>query len=54
VDLFKYQTGANIVRANALQGPRHPTLGIAMDMSVQLQSESAAAAAADLVARTLG
>ena len=42
VDLFKYQTGANIVRANALQGPRHPTLGIAMDMSVQLQSESGA------------
>jgi 2-hydroxy-4-carboxymuconate semialdehyde hemiacetal dehydrogenase len=42
VDLFQYQTGGRIVRANALQGPRHPTLGIAMDMSVQLQSSTGA------------
>ena len=42
VDLFRYQTGADIVRANALQGPKHPTLGIAMDMSIQLQSASGA------------
>jgi len=42
VDLFRYQTGAEIVRANALQGPLHPTLGIAMDMSIQLQSATGA------------
>jgi 2-hydroxy-4-carboxymuconate semialdehyde hemiacetal dehydrogenase len=42
VDLFRYQTRADIVRANALQGPVHPTLGIAMDMSIQLQSASGA------------
>ncbi len=42
VDLFQYQTGGRIVRANAVQGPRHPTLGIAMDMSVQLQSTTGA------------
>ena len=42
VDLFAYQTGEAIVRAYALQGPIHPTLGIAMDMSVQLESRSGA------------
>jgi 2-hydroxy-4-carboxymuconate semialdehyde hemiacetal dehydrogenase len=42
VDLFQYQTGAPIVRAHALQGPQHPTLGIAMDMSIQLQSSTGA------------
>jgi 2-hydroxy-4-carboxymuconate semialdehyde hemiacetal dehydrogenase len=42
VDLFSYQTGEPIVRANALQGPCHPTLGIAMDMSIQLQSANGA------------
>ncbi len=41
VDLFAYQAG-RIVKANALQGPMHPELGIAMDMSIQLQSESGA------------
>lgn len=40
VDLFQYQTGEKVVRANAIQGPKHPELGIAMDMSIQLQSES--------------
>jgi len=38
VDLFQYQTGQQVVAANALQGPIHPTLGIAMDMSIQLKS----------------
>jgi 2-hydroxy-4-carboxymuconate semialdehyde hemiacetal dehydrogenase len=42
VDLFRYQTRSQIVRANAIQGPIHPTLGIAMDMSIQLQAESGA------------
>ncbi len=41
VDLFAYQAGA-IVEAHALQGPIHPELGIAMDMSIQLKSESGA------------
>jgi 2-hydroxy-4-carboxymuconate semialdehyde hemiacetal dehydrogenase len=42
VDLFRYQTGGEIVRANAIQGPIHPTLGIAMDMSIQLKSSTGA------------
>lgn len=41
IDLFAYQAG-RIVTANAIQGPRHPDLGIAMDMSIQLKSESGA------------
>jgi len=41
VDLFAYQAG-KIVQANAVQGPIHPELGIAMDMSIQLKSESGA------------
>lgn len=41
VDLFAYQAG-RIVQANAIQGPLHPELGIAMDMSVQLKSETGA------------
>lgn len=41
VDLFAYQAGP-IVQANAIQGPKHPELGIAMDMSIQLKSESGA------------
>jgi 2-hydroxy-4-carboxymuconate semialdehyde hemiacetal dehydrogenase len=42
VDLFRYQTGEDIVAAHAMQGPKHPTLGIAMDMSIQLKSRSGA------------
>ena len=42
VDLFAYQTGGEIVAANALQGPIHPVLGIAMDMSIQLKSVTGA------------
>ncbi|WP_111642482.1 Gfo/Idh/MocA family oxidoreductase [Marinimicrobium alkaliphilum] len=40
VDLFRYQTGEEIVQANAVQGPIHPELGIAMDMSIQLKTTS--------------
>ena len=42
VDLFAYQTGGDIVTANAVQGPIHPALGIAMDMSIQLKSSTGA------------
>jgi len=42
VDLFAYQAGGEIVAANALQGPVHPTLGIAMDMSIQLKASTGA------------
>ena len=41
VDLFAYQAGP-IVDAHAMQGPIHPDLGIAMDMSIQLKAESGA------------
>ena len=40
VDLFAYQCGSPIVKANAVQGPIHPALGIAMDMSIQLKAAS--------------
>ena len=39
IDLFQYQTGEKVVKANAVQGPKHPELGIAMDMSIQLSTE---------------
>jgi 2-hydroxy-4-carboxymuconate semialdehyde hemiacetal dehydrogenase len=42
VDLFRYQAGSDIVKANAIQGPKHPDLGIAMDMSIQLKAASGA------------
>jgi 2-hydroxy-4-carboxymuconate semialdehyde hemiacetal dehydrogenase len=42
VDLFAYQTRSKIVKANAIQGPIHPTLGIAMDMSIQMKAENGA------------
>jgi 2-hydroxy-4-carboxymuconate semialdehyde hemiacetal dehydrogenase len=42
VDLFAYQAGSPIVQANAIQGPIHPTLGIAMDMSIQLKAANGA------------
>ena len=38
VDLFQYQAGEEVAIANAVQGPTHPTLGIAMDMSIQLRT----------------
>ena len=42
VDLFAHQTGGDIVQANAVQGPIHPVLGIAMDMGIQLKSSTGA------------
>ena len=42
VDLFAYQTQSPIVKANAVEGPIHPELGIAMDMSIQLKAENGA------------
>jgi 2-hydroxy-4-carboxymuconate semialdehyde hemiacetal dehydrogenase len=42
VDLFAYQAGGTIVTAHAVQGPIHPALGIAMDMSIQLKSSTGA------------
>jgi 2-hydroxy-4-carboxymuconate semialdehyde hemiacetal dehydrogenase len=40
VDLFQYQTGERVTTANAVQGPMHPELAIAMDMSIQLRTEN--------------
>ena len=42
VDLFAYQAGGEITVANAVAGPLHPELGIAMDMSIQLKSSTGA------------
>ncbi|MSQ57679.1 MAG: Gfo/Idh/MocA family oxidoreductase [Limnohabitans sp.] len=42
VDLFAYQCGSPIVKANAIQGSIHPALGIAMDMSIQLLAANGA------------
>ena len=42
VDLFQYQAGGDIIAAHAVQGPIHPKLGIAMDMSIQLKSSTGA------------
>ena len=42
VDLFQYMTGETASIARAVQGPVHPDLGIAMDMSVQLKVPSGA------------
>jgi 2-hydroxy-4-carboxymuconate semialdehyde hemiacetal dehydrogenase len=42
VDLFQYQTGETAHRASALEGPHHPDLKIAMDMSIQLKVPSGA------------
>jgi len=42
VDLFQYQAGSLVVQANAVQGPIHPELGIAMDMSIQMKTDNGA------------
>src|SRR5690606_4423556 len=42
VDLFQYQTGENPSDVFALQGPMHPELGIAMDMSIGMKTRSGA------------
>ena len=40
VDLFAYQAGERIVQVNGIEGLHHPELGIAMDMSIQMKTES--------------
>ena len=42
VDLFQYQTGEIASMVQALQGPMHPALGIAMDMSIGMKVPSGA------------
>ena len=42
IDLFQYQTGEKIVAVNGIEGPHHPELGSAMDMSIQMKTESGA------------
>ena len=42
VDLFQYQSGSKAVKAFGLQGPIHPDLGIAMDMSIGMKAEDGA------------
>jgi 2-hydroxy-4-carboxymuconate semialdehyde hemiacetal dehydrogenase len=42
VDLFQYQDGGKVVEAHAVQGPIHTELGIAMDMSIQMKSDTGA------------
>ena len=42
VDLFQYQTGQEATVARGVQGPIHPDLKIAMDMSIQLKVASGA------------
>jgi len=39
IDIFQYMTGAKVIAANVLQGPKHPALGIAMDMSIQMKTD---------------
>lgn len=38
IDLFQHMAGSKVVTANILQGPKHPELGIAMDMSIQMKT----------------
>ena len=40
VDLFQYQTGEQVVAVNCMEGPHHLELGIAMDMSIQMKTET--------------
>jgi len=42
VDLFQYQTGESASDVQAMQGPMHPDLGIAMDMSLAMRVPSGA------------
>ena len=42
VDLFHHQTGETTSDCYAVQGPRHPQLGIAMDMGILLKTPSGA------------
>jgi len=40
VDLFAYQAGQPANHAHAMEGPHHPDLKIAMDMSIQLKNKA--------------
>ncbi len=42
IDLFQHQTGGKVIAANAIAGPTHPELDIAMDMSIQLKTDTGA------------
>jgi 2-hydroxy-4-carboxymuconate semialdehyde hemiacetal dehydrogenase len=42
VDLFQHQTGGAATEVQAMQGPLHPELGIAMDMSIGMKSAQGA------------
>ncbi len=42
VDLFHYQTGETPSKVFALEGPKHPELGIAMDMCIGMTTPSGA------------
>ncbi len=42
VDLFMHQTGEDVSEVYAVQGPKHPELGIALDMSIILKTPSGA------------
>ncbi len=42
VDLFQYQTGETASQVQGMQGPMHPELGIAMDMSIGMKVPSGA------------
>jgi 2-hydroxy-4-carboxymuconate semialdehyde hemiacetal dehydrogenase len=42
VDLFQYQTGQTVSVAQAVQGPMHPELKIAMDMGIIMKTPSGA------------
>ena len=42
VDMFQYQTGETASEVSAMQGPMHPELKIAMDMSIQMKVPSGA------------
>jgi 2-hydroxy-4-carboxymuconate semialdehyde hemiacetal dehydrogenase len=40
IDLFRYQAGEDVTEVHAVQGPVHPDLGIAMDMSILMKTGS--------------
>lgn len=42
VDLFQYQTRETATKVQAMEGPHHPDLGIAMDMSIGMKTGSGA------------
>ena len=51
VDLFHFQTGETTSDCYAVQGPRHPQLGIAMDMGILLRTPSGAMCTLSLASR---